>query len=128
MYNDKKKQLLIDSLRKTLGNITSACSRAGVSRGTFYTWLKEDEEFATEFEVIRNEERKDYLENALYKRCNAGDTTAIIFALKTQCKDRGWVERTELTGTDGKAIGIKQERDLTPQEAAAFIKELRETL
>ncbi len=126
MYNDKKKQLLIDSLRKTLGNITGACSRAGVSRGTFYAWLKEDEEFAAEFDVIRNEERKDYLENALYKRCEAGDTTAIIFALKTQCKDRGWVERTELTGKDGTSLYNNQPMSI--QQAKAFLQELEDSL
>jgi len=33
--------------------------------------------------------------------------TMIIFYLKTQAKDRGYVERQEVTGADGGAVMVK---------------------
>lgn len=47
------------------------------------------------------------LEDTLYTKALDGDNTCLIFALKCQGKDRGWTERTEVTGADGNEITIK---------------------
>jgi hypothetical protein len=39
------------------------------------------------------------------RKIREGDTAAIIFASKTQLKDRGYIERQELTGADGDKLG-----------------------
>lgn len=49
-------------------------------------------------EQAKNDEREkmiDVAEDALYKQIVNGDTTAIIFTLKTVGRDRGYVERRE---------------------------------
>jgi hypothetical protein len=67
------------------------------------------------------EKFKDYLEHALHKRVEAGDTTAIIFGLKTLCKDRGYVETVEVEGShshyhDGEPIRIVRIVDAPTRE------------
>ena len=46
----------------------------------------------------------DVAEHKLFELVNAGDKTAIIFLLKTKGKSRGYIERSEMTGADGKPI------------------------
>ena len=46
----------------------------------------------------------DLAELKLIQAIQAGDPWAIQFYLKTQCKDRGYVERVEQTGADGGPI------------------------
>jgi hypothetical protein len=50
------------------------------------------------------EEKLDYIENALLKKIGEGDTTSIIFALKTLGKSRGYVERREICGPEGSPL------------------------
>lgn len=90
----KNKNEFMKVFKKALGNVTVACENFGIERCTFYDWYNNDEGFRQKADAVK-EMRKDFIESALDKRINAGDTTAIIFAAKTQCKDRGYVERTE---------------------------------
>ena len=46
----------------------------------------------------------DLAEQELYKLIKQGYKTAIIFYLKCKGKDRGYIERQELTGKDGTAL------------------------
>ena len=46
----------------------------------------------------------DLAEQELYKLIKQGDKPAIIFYLKCKGKDRGYIERQELTGKDGTAL------------------------
>lgn len=52
------------------------------------------------------ERRHDWVESALFKQIENGNITAIIFYAKTQMKDRGYVERQEITGPDGDSLAI----------------------
>ncbi len=87
----RKRQQLLEAYRKAMCNVTLACKGLGISRRTFYLWREADESLAAELDDIKDEAR-DFIENALYKRIDAGDTTAIIFACKTMLRDRGYVE------------------------------------
>lgn len=91
---EKKKVDFLQILDKAHGNVKIACKSFGIERKTYYNWFNANEEFRAECEEIK-ENRKDFIESALDKRIQAGDTTAIIFAAKTLCKDRGYVEKTE---------------------------------
>lgn len=106
MHNDLKKEAFIKAFQNNYGNITQSVEAAGVSRGMYYQWVKDDPEFLARIEAIEPKEiKKDFIENALLKKIREGDTAAIIFASKTQLKDRGYIERQELTGADGDKLG-----------------------
>jgi len=91
-----KKRSFIDAYKKSFGNVSLACKTIGISRGAYYLWL-EDEAFKKLInEVEPEEEFVDFAENALQKRIQSGDTTAIIFALKTKGKKRGYIEKQEI--------------------------------
>lgn len=90
-----KKDKVISVFRKSLANISITCKQCGITRKTFYEWLKNDAEFAAQITDIKENEVVDFVENALMKRIQDGDTTAIIFACKTLGKKRGYVEKTE---------------------------------
>lgn len=93
-----KKEAFVKAYRETLGVIKYACEQVSISRRTFYNWLEADEEFRQAVEDV-NEEGLDFAENALKKKIREGDTTSIIFYLKTKGKKRGYIERTEIDAT-----------------------------
>lgn len=91
------KKAFIDAYQKTYGNISEACKAVGISRGTYYNWKAADEEFAKTLSELEPEEVfVDLLENKLVEKINQGDTIALIFALKTKGKKRGYVEKQQI--------------------------------
>jgi len=109
---------IIEAIKEARGFVTVAASKLGCSRTTMYIYLKKYATAATALEDER-EKRHDFVESKLMSAINGDNITAIIFYLKTQCKERGYIERyqQEVTGRDGgpiqtEAIGIEQsERD-----------------
>lgn len=83
--------------------IATACKQANITRKMFYTYMKNDPEFREAVEVIE-EQRKDFVERKIMEKIEEGDTSMLIFYAKTKMKDRGYVERTEITGKDGDAL------------------------
>ena len=91
-----KKAAFLKAWIKTFGNITQSCNAIGINRGTYYNWLREDENFkiAIENEEV-GEQQLDFAESKLMKNIHDGKETSLIFFLKTKGKERGYVERTE---------------------------------
>lgn len=94
------KRLVLQSLEKSLGIVTTACKNAGVDRATFYSWLKKDAKFAAQVKDIE-EIAIDFVESKLFKRIEEGSDAATIFFMKCKAKKRGYIERNEFTGADG---------------------------
>ena len=118
-----KKKIFIESLNKSLGIIAPAMEAAGIKNGqTIRDWRKKDEDFA---EAMKECEARcgDFVESALLKKIQNGDTAAIIFYCKTKLKDRGYSERNEITGKDGKDLLGTPEVDI-----AALTDEQRKVL
>lgn len=90
----RSKKKFLEIFKKKLGNISLSCRAFGIERRTFYNWYNNDPDFRAAADDVK-EVRKDFIENAFTQRIDAGDTAAIIFALKTICKDRGYVEKVE---------------------------------
>lgn len=102
-------------LRAQRGNISATADALGVTRQAIHLRINESDELA----AICTEAREsliDVAESALLKLINEGNVAAIIFALKTQGRARGYSERLELTGADGEAIAVKGYVTFNPAE------------
>ncbi len=103
-----QKEAFIEAYRQSFGNVSKSCKAAGwKSRTPYYELIKKDQEFADAIANIEpKEDYVDFLESKLIERINDGDTTAVIFALKTQGKKRGYSEKIELSTEDDAGIKI----------------------
>ena len=117
-----KKDAMLQALTNSLGNVTEAAAAIGMSRETHYAWLKDDPEYSAAVASLKNV-ALDFAESQLKKLMegaerqalthdgeivtikDAPNTSAIIFYLKTQGKQRGYIERQELS-TEIKSINI----------------------
>jgi hypothetical protein len=103
-YSKKFRDEVLDEYRKSMANVTVTCRKMKINPVTFYNWCRDFPDFGEEVQYIKETERQDFVEHALFDRISKGDTTAIIFACKTICKGRGYVERQEVVGKDGKDL------------------------
>lgn len=94
---------IMKMLVKTKGKMYLAASNLGVSHTTLYNRVNASEELLAELDTIRSKQI-DFVESKLDKLIEQDNPTAIIFFLKTQGKGRGWSERTEITGDNGKPV------------------------
>jgi hypothetical protein len=84
----------ITAAKDSRGFVTTIAKRLGCTRSYVYQLQKKYKTFA---EAILDEREglKDFAEGKLFSQIDEGNTTAIIFYLKTQAKERGYVERQE---------------------------------
>lgn len=99
--NKTLKKAMLEALEKSLGIVTTACKTAGISRGTHYKWMTEDEDYRKAVKDVDNI-ALDFVESQLHKQIQGGNPSATIFYLKTKGKNRGYIERLELDGNDFK--------------------------
>lgn len=108
---EKNKKAFLEALRLNMGNVSKAMECTGIkSRTTHYNWLEEDADYKAEVDAI-NEANIDLAEGELMKNIKSGDTTSMIFFLKTKGKHRGYVEKVEQkieakTEITGKSVEI----------------------
>jgi len=101
---------VIEALRGTMGIKSAAARRLGCHWTTVDRYIKRYPTVARAYE----EERQsivDLAEVKLVERLKDGDGTMIRFVLATLGKDRGYVERREVTGEGGGPLTIIIERD-----------------
>jgi hypothetical protein len=103
-----KKEQLTRAMTVTMGNVSDACEQVGISRKTYYEYLKTDSDFKDAIDAI-SASTGDWVESKMreliagVKTVTAsGDVyklppckTSIIFYSKTKMKDRGYIERSE---------------------------------
>ena len=88
------------------GNITKVAEKLGVNRSTIYRRIDKSDRLKKALDNAR-ESMLDHVESALYTKAKQGDTTSMIFFLKTQGKRRGYIERQEHDmNPDGQSIRI----------------------
>jgi hypothetical protein len=119
--SDDKKQAMINALTTTMGIVTQAVKICGISSRTHHRWMQEDEEYAFAVQEI-TDLAIDFAERKLFELIEGAEkevvthkgevvtikespnTTATIFYLKTKGKKRGYVERQEITGEEGRPV------------------------
>ncbi len=100
---ETRKKAMIQALEKSLGVVTTAARQVGIERTTHYVWMKEDAEYKEAVQSIEDI-ALDFVETKLHTLIQNEDTAATIFYLKTKGKKRGYIERQELTGSEGAPI------------------------
>jgi len=122
------KKALLEALETYHGIISDACRKVGISRQTYYDWLKSDSDFKLAAEEIQDS-ALDFVEGKLFEKINGvlassrqnedgslaiysipPSDVAITFYLKTKGKKRGFVERNEWAPVDpeGNALILPQ--------------------
>lgn len=121
------KKALLEALETYHGIISDSCRKVGISRQTYYDWLKNDPDFKLAAEEI-NESAIDFVEGKLFERITGvliktGEVDgediiyktppsdpALMFYLKCKAKHRGYVERSEWAPVDpdGNALILPQ--------------------
>ena len=89
-----KKGIVLTLLGESMGHIGNTCKKAGISRRSHYAWLEGDTEYKRAYED-NCEYMKDEFEYLLKQQAYNQNTKATIFFLKTQAKDRGYLETTK---------------------------------
>jgi predicted transcriptional regulator len=119
------------------GSISLIAESLNVSRRTIERWIEKDEKFKecytdvkeslidiAETNMIRLIQGKPKIENNVFiKWIERPDSMLIKYMLSTKGKHRGYIERQEVTGKDGKDL-IPKPRALSPAELKEYMKEL----
>ena len=98
-----------EALRASAGIRSVAARKLGCSPTTVGKYIERYKKLRSVIaEVV--DETLDLAEGQMLKAIGDGNMTAIIFYLKTKGKNRGYVERTELSGKEGGPIEISNAR------------------
>ena len=114
---DLSDEQICEALRKSGGIVQQAGFELGVRRASLSKRVNKSPVLMKAREDAL-EEFKDVAESMLFTKIREGDKIAIIFFLKCMAKDRGYVERSELTGKDGTDLGqvVAPVRALSPEQ------------
>jgi predicted transcriptional regulator len=112
-----------EALRKSGGFASGAAKMLGISEGALSQRIKKSEKLRQ----VKTEIEEFYLdlaETKLIAKIRNEDLGAICFYLKCKGKQRGYVERQEITGANGSPITAKNINiEMTEEEAARLYKE-----
>lgn len=118
----RKMKEFLEAYDRSLGNVSTACRAVGITRRTFYNWKNGNEVFRQSIEEL-DAYNLDFAETMLMKHIREGDTTSLIFYLKTKGRERGYVERVEATGANGSPL-VPAPVVLTEGQAAELLRKL----
>ena len=96
---------VITALHGARGMVSGAARALKCDPDTVRNYVKRYPTVAAAMQEER-ETTTDIAELALYRAIEAGESWAVRYYLSTQGKARGYVERAELTGADGKALAV----------------------
>ena len=102
---------LIDAIKKNAGIVSGILQtlkkeyNIEVTRNAIYDRRYKDPAIEAAF-IEAEEMTADVAENRLLDAIRSGNMKAVMFYLKTKGKKRGYVERQEMTGADGKALQV----------------------
>lgn len=97
---------IAQALEKSGGLYKYAAKELGCDRRTISEYVERDAQLAEAAKGAK-ESMKDTAEWSLFRAIEAGEAWAVKFYLATQAKDRGYVERQEITGANGSAFTVE---------------------
>lgn len=97
---------IIRALEAKQGLISLAAKSLRITHQTIDNRIRQSKTLQDALALI-NEANLDISESTLYTMIKKKSLGAICFHLKCKGKHRGWVERQEVTGADGKAVNVK---------------------
>lgn len=95
---DVLEQLIIENR----GNLSAVARQCQLTRGAIGNRVEKSDRLKAACKAARDEVL-DAIEDKLFERAKEGETTEMIFTLKTIGKERGYVERSEVK-TDGELV------------------------
>ena len=95
-----------EALQKNGGFVTQAAKELGITPQAIYYRLEKNQSLRKALEDVRSE-YLDMAEFKLIQKVKEGNLGAICFYLKCQGKERGYIERQEITGKDGSDLEKK---------------------
>ena len=105
-FEHRKKAPFLEFYGQTRGNISQSASAAGIARGTYYNWLKSDEDFRQIKETL-DQDLNDEMRSALIDLAGGGNLGAIIFYLKNRHPEfKQNYGKTIAARTDGETIEV----------------------
>lgn len=90
-----RQHLFLYALVSNCFNVSEAMRKIGLNRKALDHWRKFDPGFAELMDEI-HWHKQNFFESALLQRVEAGDTQAIIFANRTQNRDRGYNDKLDI--------------------------------
>lgn len=96
---------IVEALNASKGMVYVAARQLNCSANTIYSYAKQYPEVQEAIDQQRGL-MVDTAELALWKALQAGEAWAVSLTLKTLGKQRGYVERQELTGGNGAPLDI----------------------
>ncbi len=112
MLEDKK---IAEYLEKYKGNISATAKHLGVVRKTIYNRIAKSEELKAVLHDSR-ESMLDALETTLYDIALGGNVTALIFALKTQGRARGYGDQFKVETWHDEILNLIKSGKVTEEE------------
>ena len=106
---------VIEALQQTRGIMSLAARLLGCTRWTIYNYIERHPTVKQAYEEQR-QTIVDLAEGQLVKKLDAGEWPAIKFILATLGRDRGYVERQELTGADKGEIVVRLVGNVSPDD------------
>ncbi len=109
---------IAEALRASAGIYSAAAAKIGCAPNTVRNYVLRHPELQEVVDEVR-ENTLDLAESQLLKALGDGNLTAVIFFLKCRGKQRGYVERAELTGANGGPIETHSLDDIDAAMKAA---------
>ena len=122
----ERKEAFLKLYKESMCFTGKVCDALGLSRSTVAHWRIDDPAFKERMDEC-HEFRKDIAENKLNSLINDKNPAAVFFFLKCKAKDRGYIERQEVTGADGGAIKV-QECPMSEEDILAAVDTVRMAL
>ena len=116
-----KKDALLQALENSLGIVSTACNRTGISRSSFYKWYHEDEEFRKKVDEIDNI-KLDFVETKLFKNIENEKEKSIIFYLQHKGHKRGYIQKQNINLTSNEEDIKKIEIEIIESKGNSSIK------